>query len=85
MSKQIIYITNFIGRVDLENYIKSEFGVSIPKNREAEVEIRGTKKQLKNFQLSDMTEIWGIKCKITDKTLQKSLIEKLLKKGKIWK
>ena len=85
MEKQTFLASNFLNRHDLEDLIKSKCGVDIKKNEEAGHKVVGTKKQLKQFQLSDTTSIWGVKCVITDKTLQKSLIEKLAKKGKTWK
>ena len=81
----IFYVSNYLTRQDLEADIKSRAGVDSKKNEEAEHEIRGTKKELKQKRLSDQTTIWGIKCISSYGSTQKDLRDKLKKRGKIWK
>ena len=83
MQKQIFYTTNYITRHDLESDIVSRLGTKT--DEENPHEIRGTKKQLKKFQLSDTSPIWNVRCVIIGKPLSKTLKEKLKEKGKEWK
>ena len=87
MPKTIINATNFTSRHDLEDYIKVEFGTEANgvKRVGLDIEVRGTKKQLKKFSLSDTSNLWGIKCVVSDNPLQKTLEAKLAEKGKTWK
>ena len=68
----------------MEDYISQKFGKDL-RDKSAEAEVVGTKKQLKQFSLSDINKIFGVPIVITDKPTNKQLKEKLEKTGKLWK
>ena len=81
----IFYTSNYETRADLEAHIKSKVGQDMVKNKDAGIEIRGTKKELKKLSLSDSCTVWGCKVVSTYGSTEKDLKEKLEKKGKEWK
>jgi hypothetical protein len=56
----------YLSRDDLESAIKIKVGNSIYLNQDAGHSIEGTREELKKFNLSDETNIFGVKCIITD-------------------
>ncbi len=74
MEQQTILASDFSNRQDLESYIKAEIRTDIPANKEAGHTIQGTREKLKQLQLDDKKNVFGIKCVITD-TSTKSLLE----------
>lgn len=71
----IIEAKNYITREDLENYIRSNFGLTT----ESKIDhtISGTREELQNIGLSDTTTFWGIKCVITDTPTEEKSINKV--------
>lgn len=57
---------DFQTRQKLEDYIKAEFGMNMEQNRLAGHTIIGTRKELKQKSLSDLTTCYGVRCIITD-------------------
>ncbi|HDY67221.1 MAG TPA: hypothetical protein ENH85_05460 [Candidatus Scalindua sp.] len=80
MEQQILLAADFLNRADLEDYIKAEVGINIIANQEAGSLIRGTKEELKKLQLSDQTNVFGIRCLITDFSTKQKLEGKIRKK-----
>ncbi len=60
----IIKAKDFQSRGHLEAYVRSEFGNTTEKK--ADVEIRGTMKELAALRLSGTTTFFGIKCVASD-------------------
>jgi len=73
-----IQAKDFNTRADLEAYITAEFGNSISKNRDAGHIVKGKREELKKLSLSDLTTIFGVRCKITDDSSES--YKKIIKK-----
>lgn len=83
--KTTFWVSNYSTRYALESDIKSSVGTDTQKNKEANIEVCGTKKQLKQLRLNDTCTIWGIKVVSSDGSTQKDLKLKLEANGKTWK
>lgn len=74
-----ILAEDFLTRQDLETYIQAEFGQDIQANKKDGIIIKGTRKELKELNLSDTSNVWGVKCKITDFSTKDVLRDKDLR------
>ena len=72
MAKEIIQAKDFADRASLDNEVLKRSGPSAEKN--ATLEIRGTRGELAKLHLSDLTNVWGIPCVITDTPTQPKVI-----------
>ena len=67
---------DYLSRNDLEKAIKAEVGEQIQSNKEAGHLIRGTRSELRKFQLSDLNSVFGVKVEITDSPTHQLLKDK---------
>lgn len=77
-----IKANEFKTRQDIESYISSVLGRNVKMNNDAGHTITGKKEELKRLRLSDTTNIWGVKCEMTDETPEKYKKHGIQKKTK---
>lgn len=80
MEQQTFIAKNYVSRDDLEKAVFAKIGTNINKNKEIEHQIIGTREELRNLLLDDTTNIWGVKCVITDIPTESLLAEKVKNK-----
>ena len=64
-------LDDYNSRQDLEEDIRIQTGQDIAVNREGGHVVKGSKKQMEKFHLSEETEIYGCKCQLTYGTKRK--------------
>mgnify|MGYP001570683225 FL=1 len=81
---QIFNLQNYATRANLEAHITATLGQNLDENSKGGHEIRGTKEEMKRFQLDDNTTVFGIKVVSIDYPTEGKLKKDLEGKGKSW-